>query len=213
MSPARLAGILALQLSCACAIATDPVRAPAVDPGDQRCIDQEEQLADLTATYGKRILILEGAFKRSTCERSNTRPIDQTRIALTRSHLVIFGPHDDIHTLLELAEQNAKVLAEVLPATISQPGRVKGITPNTSQAPAQAILQTIGVLCPLSGTIESADAETYSNFLTDLAVLPRCGRLLCDLRHQPHEGWRRYRRPPSTQRQVERFSSASRRAS
>ena len=180
MSPARLAGILALQLSCACAIATDPARAPAVDPGDQRCIDQEEQLADLTATYGKRILILEGAFKRSTCERSNTRPIDQTRIALTRSHLVIFGPHDDIHTLLELAEQNAKVLAEVLPATISQPGRVKGITPNTSQAPAQAILQTIGVLCPLSGTIESADAaETYSNFLTEVsptavATLPYC---------------------------------------
>jgi len=176
MSPVRFAAILGLQLSCACAIAADPARAPPVDPGDQRCIDQEEQLANLIATYGKRIIVLEGAFKPSTCERSPTRPIDQTRIALTRSHLVIFGPHDDIHTLLELAEQNAKVLAEVLPATISQ----RGITPNFSGVAPETMLQMIQVYCPLSGTIESADAlETYSNLLTEVSptavgALPFC---------------------------------------
>jgi hypothetical protein len=176
MSSTRVKALLCLQFAFGRTLAAEPTEVPRTDVADQRCTEAEEQLANLLAAHGKRIIVLEGAIEPSACERPTTRPIDQTRVAHTRSHVVIFGAQDDIPAFLELAEQNAKVLEEVLADPRSRHIDMDGITPNFAGANQIQVMEAVGTLCRLSGTVESADAsKTDLNPLT--AVSPTAVRI------------------------------------
>ena len=85
---------------------------------DAACIHMEEQVAGLIASYGKPAIVLEGAFQRNGCSRHVDWTIDQSRIASTRSHIIIFGLNDDIPAFLERSKQNAAVIERNLPPDV-----------------------------------------------------------------------------------------------
>jgi hypothetical protein len=122
-----------------------------------RCIDQEKQLSELISSRGKPVIVLEAAIERIACDRESERPVDLSRIASTNSHLIIHGPNDDIHALLALAKQNAEVLEELLPESVSPTGE---ITPRFSGASEPSIVSMIGTHCRLSGSIDPVDSDS-----------------------------------------------------
>jgi hypothetical protein len=138
----RALAVLVLAASAACA---SPVAL--ADDIDPSCVRVEERLTKLINKAGKPAIVLPGAFSKNTCPDQIYWHIDQSRTASTESHVVVFGPADDMSSFLALSMNNAKIIKGSLPPEFST--RAGNVTANSGGATISSVRHSLRDFCNL----------------------------------------------------------------